>query len=87
MDQLDTVVIRSILHDIAASCLQTGTLEKMTSFSMIRKKTPFQKHREEEEAKKKVWGRGGAHVDSMYCLSISSCLESSMVITFAEWSG
>jgi hypothetical protein len=52
-------VIRSILHDIAASCLQTGTSEKMTSFSMIRKKTPFQKHREEEEAKKKVWGRGG----------------------------
>jgi hypothetical protein len=59
MDQLDVVVIRSILHDIAASCLQTGTSEKMTSFSMIRKKTPFQKHREEEEAKKKVWGRGG----------------------------
>ncbi|GLJ40910.1 hypothetical protein SUGI_0846280 [Cryptomeria japonica] len=27
--------------------------EKMTSFSVIRKKTPFQKHREEEEAKKK----------------------------------
>eukprot|EP00249_Psilotum_nudum_P024569 c29224_g1_i7 orf=297-629(-) len=25
----------------------------MTSFSVIRKKTPFQKHREEEEAKKK----------------------------------
>ncbi|KAH9292399.1 hypothetical protein KI387_042416, partial [Taxus chinensis] len=28
--------------------------EKMNSFSVIRKKTPFQKHREEEEAKKKV---------------------------------
>ncbi|PTQ29277.1 hypothetical protein MARPO_0144s0002 [Marchantia polymorpha] len=27
--------------------------EKMTSFSVVRKKTPFQKHREEEEAKKK----------------------------------
>lgn len=26
----------------------------MTSFSVVRKKTPFQKHREEEEAKKKV---------------------------------
>jgi hypothetical protein len=36
--------------------VQTGTMEKMTSFSMIRKKTPFQKHREEEEAKKKVRG-------------------------------
>jgi hypothetical protein len=31
----------------------SSTTEKMTSFSMIRKKTPFQKHREEEEAKKK----------------------------------
>lgn len=29
--------------------------EKMSSFSITRKKTPFQKHREEEEAKKKVW--------------------------------
>lgn len=28
--------------------------EKMSSFSITRKKTPFQKHREEEEAKKKV---------------------------------
>lgn len=28
--------------------------EKMQSFSVTRKKTPFQKHREEEEAKKKV---------------------------------
>ena len=28
---------------------------KMSSFSITRKKTPFQKHREEEEAKKKVW--------------------------------
>jgi len=27
---------------------------KMSSFSITRKKTPFQKHREEEEAKKKV---------------------------------
>ncbi|CAK9161142.1 unnamed protein product, partial [Ilex paraguariensis] len=27
--------------------------EKMSSFSITRKKTPFQKHREEEEAKKK----------------------------------
>jgi len=26
----------------------------MSSFSITRKKTPFQKHREEEEAKKKV---------------------------------
>lgn len=26
----------------------------MNSFSVTRKKTPFQKHREEEEAKKKV---------------------------------
>lgn len=28
--------------------------QKMNSFSVTRKKTPFQKHREEEEAKKKV---------------------------------
>lgn len=27
---------------------------RMSSFSITRKKTPFQKHREEEEAKKKV---------------------------------
>jgi hypothetical protein len=27
---------------------------KMSSFSITRKKTPFQKHREEEEARKKV---------------------------------
>lgn len=27
---------------------------EMSSFSITRKKTPFQKHREEEEAKKKV---------------------------------
>jgi U2-associated protein SR140 len=39
--------------DDASETENTGTLEKMTSFSMIRKKTPFQKHREEEEAKKK----------------------------------
>jgi hypothetical protein len=39
--------------DDASEPENTGTLEKMTSFSMIRKKTPFQKHREEEEAKKK----------------------------------
>jgi hypothetical protein len=42
--------------DAASEPDNTGTMEKMTSFSMIRKKTPFQKHREEEEAKKKVWG-------------------------------
>jgi hypothetical protein len=70
--------------DDASEPENTGTSEKMTSFSMIRKKTPFQKHREEEEAKKKVWE---GHVDSMYHLSISSCLESSMVVTLAEWSG
>jgi hypothetical protein len=39
--------------DAASEPDNTGTMEKMTSFSMIRKKTPFQKHREEEEAKKK----------------------------------
>ncbi len=49
-------VLTSFKVHFAGSCLQSGTTEKMTSFSMIRKKTPFQKHREEEEAKKKVWG-------------------------------
>jgi len=34
--------------------LQGRTPDKMASFSVIRKKTPFQKHREEEDAKKKV---------------------------------
>ncbi|KAJ7563699.1 hypothetical protein O6H91_03G121900 [Diphasiastrum complanatum] len=32
---------------------EVGGNDKVTSFSVVRKKTPFQKHREEEEAKKK----------------------------------
>ena len=34
--------------------LQGKTPDKMASFSVVRKKTPFQKHREEEDAKKRV---------------------------------
>lgn len=33
---------------------QGRTPDKMTSFSVVRKKTPFQKHRDEEDAKRKV---------------------------------
>lgn len=33
---------------------QGRTPDKMASFTMVRKKTPFQKHRDEEDAKKKV---------------------------------
>jgi hypothetical protein len=33
---------------------QGKTPDKMASFSVVRKKTPFQKHREEEDAKKRV---------------------------------
>lgn len=36
------------------STLQGRTPDKMAAFSVIRKKTPFQKHREEEDAKKRV---------------------------------
>jgi hypothetical protein len=33
---------------------QGKTPDKMASFSVVRKKTPFQKHMEEEDAKKRV---------------------------------
>jgi hypothetical protein len=46
----------------------------MTSFQMLRKKTPFQKHREEEEARKKV-----SWVGSL----VQSC---SMTFCFSFWS-
>lgn len=36
------------------SIFQGKTPDKMAAFSVVRKKTPFQKHREEEDAKKKV---------------------------------
>lgn len=34
--------------------LQGKAADKMAAFSVVRKKTPFQKHREEEDAKKRV---------------------------------
>lgn len=40
--------------DIGVNVGRNKSCEKMQSFSVTRKKTPFQKHREEEEAKKKV---------------------------------
>jgi len=38
----------------SVSILQGRTPDKMAAFSVVKKKTPFQKHRDEEEAKKKV---------------------------------
>lgn len=46
----------------------------MSSFSITRKKTPFQKHREEEEAKKKVRPlRKFIEVDLL--LTVSQCFD------------
>ena len=46
--------VRYFFFWLGAFCFLEGDV-KMSSFSITRKKTPFQKHREEEEAKKKVW--------------------------------
>ena len=46
--------VRDFFFLLGAFCFLEGDV-KMSSFSITRKKTPFQKHREEEEAKKKVW--------------------------------
>jgi len=43
----------SLRGDAASEADNGRTPDKMASFSVIRKKTPFQKHREEEDAKKK----------------------------------
>lgn len=48
-------------HDLCL-CLQVRAPDKMASFSVVRKKTPFQKHREEEDAKKKVHVKGFSQI-------------------------
>lgn len=50
----DQILIQVNKVDIVVNVGLNKVCEKMQSFSVTRKKTPFQKHREEEEAKKKV---------------------------------
>lgn len=57
------------LSNLLQNCLREVGHLKMSSFSITRKKTPFQKHREEEEAKKKV--RDFGFQASGYCVLIS----------------
>ena len=66
------------------SYVQPSMNEKVASFSVVRKKTPFQKHREEEEAKKKVFYCFlSVHIHALTLLIIVKwfCLPSYMYIS------
>lgn len=55
---------------------------KMNSFSITRKKTPYEKHKEEEEAKKKVWIFIGPF--KTYLLTKKQCYWSCYVVLFLK---
>lgn len=68
-------------------CMQVkASIEKMSSFSITRKKTPFQKHREEEEAKKKVWD-SEIFSDVMQTIRLKFSLLTSSLCIFVEGRG
>lgn len=45
----------------------------MSSFSITKKKTPFQKHKEEEEARKKVWALFNSYPFWLFLLKRVTC--------------
>lgn len=59
--------ILNFICNLWQNCFRGVEDVKMSSFSITRKKTPFQKHREEEEAKKKVFE---FHSLSVYIIQI-----------------